>query len=155
MSGGATDIFQGNIADSLEQVQAINEGAGPGIVVDVTGNPHVFRHALAAAGRFGKMILLGDTGYPAKQCLSSDVMTKGLTIQATHESHDLDGWTERCVDVLFFDLLHTGRFDLSGLITHEFSPADCEQAYILANSQSESVMGILYNWEDSATSDQL
>jgi threonine dehydrogenase-like Zn-dependent dehydrogenase len=125
VSGGATDVFQGNIVDCLEKVQTINEGAGPSIVVD-------------------------DTGYPAKQCLSSDVMTKGLTIQATHDSHDLDGWTERRIDALYFDLLHTGRFDVSGLITHEFLPVDCEQAYARASQQNESVMGILFNWEDLA-----
>jgi len=144
--GGATHMFNGDIAECLDEIQAINAGAGPPIVVDVTGNPAVLKHALAAAAQFGKVILLGDTGYPSQQCLSSDVMTKGLTIQATHESHDRDGWTERRVDQLFFDLVMRGRFDLSRLITDEFSPADCVQAYALAREQSERVMGILFDW---------
>jgi 2-desacetyl-2-hydroxyethyl bacteriochlorophyllide A dehydrogenase len=147
--GGATHLFNSDIAECLDEIQALNGGAGPSIVVDVTGNPTVLKHALAAAAQFGKVILLGDTGYPSKQCLSSDVMMKGLTIQATHESHDRDGWTQRRIDRLFFDLVNRGRFDLSGLITHEFLPSECEQAYALANEHREQVMGILFNWSDS------
>jgi 2-desacetyl-2-hydroxyethyl bacteriochlorophyllide A dehydrogenase len=148
-SGGATHLFNSDIAECLDQIHAINGGTGPSIVVDVTGNPMVLKHALAAAARFGKIILLGDTGYPSKQCLSSDVMSKGLTIQATHDSHDRGGWTQRRIDRLFFGLVQQGRFDLSGLITHEFLPKDCERAYTLANEQREQVMGVLFNWEES------
>ncbi len=147
--GGATHLFNSDIAECLDEIQALNAGVGPSIVVDVTGNPTVLKYALAAVAQFGKVILLGDTGYPSKQCLSSDVMTKGLTIQATHESHDRDGWTQRRIDRLFFGLVKRGRFDLSGLITHEFLPGDCEQAYALANEQRERVMGILFNWDGS------
>ena len=147
--GGATHTFNAPIADCLDDIQAINAGAGPSIVVDVTGNAAVFQYALAAAAQFGKVILLGDTGYPSQQCLSSEVMTKGLTIQATHDSHDRDGWTQRRIDELFFEQVLSGGFDLSGLITHEFRPRDCVQAYTLANQQREQVMGILFDWSDS------
>ena len=147
LDGGATQVLLGDIADMLGEVGRINDGKGPSIVVDVTGNAAVFKSALAAAAQFGKVMLLGDTGFPSRQCLSSDVMTKGLTIQATHESHDLDGWTQRRVDAHFFELLEQGQFDVSGLMTHEFSPTQCEQAYALANQQGEDVMGVLFNWQ--------
>ena len=146
--GGATHIFNSDIAECLDEIQTLNDGAGPSIVLDVTGNPAVLKHALAAAAQFGKVILLGDTGYPSKQRLSSDVMMKGLTILATHESHDRGGWTQRRIDHLFFQEVLSGRFDLSGLITHEFLPSDCKQAYALANEQTEQVMGILFDWGD-------
>jgi 2-desacetyl-2-hydroxyethyl bacteriochlorophyllide A dehydrogenase len=145
--GGATDLFDKGISDCLDDIISLAGGDGFPVVVDTTGNPDVFRPALAAAGKFGKVILLGDTGYPSRQCLGSDVMVKGLTIQATHDSHDVDGWTQRRVDALFYRLIQAGRFDLSGLITHEFSPRDCGQAYALANDNREQAMGILYQWE--------
>ena len=144
--GGATSTFCGDVAQHIEHIRDIDEGRGPALVIDTTGNPNVFRHALAAAAKFGKVVLLGDTGYPGRQCLTSDVMTKGLTVQATHDSHDRDGWSQRRVDKLFFACVADGRFDLSGLITHEFSPEDCEAAYELAERQREQVMGILYDW---------
>ncbi|MGI9284783.1 MAG: zinc-binding dehydrogenase, partial [Pseudomonadales bacterium] len=106
--GGATQLLNRNATECQDEIRAMNSGAGPSVVVDVTGNPVVFTHALAVAAQYGKVILLGDTGFPSKQCLSSDVMTKGLTIQATHDHHDRDGWTQRRIDQLFFDLVETG-----------------------------------------------
>ena len=144
--GGATLTFENDIADCMDGIQAIDDGNGPSIVVDVTGNPAVFRCALAAAAKYARVIILGDTGYPSRQCLSSEVMTKGLTIQATHDSHDRDGWTQRRIDGLFFDLVKRDKFNLSGLITHEFSPEDCGEAYALASDRRHAAMGILYDW---------
>ena len=147
--GGATHTLCGDIAGQLEEICAMNGGAGPDIVVDATGSPAVFPSALAAAARFGKVVLLGDTGFPDRQHLTSDVMTKGLTIQATHDSHDRDGWTQRRVDELFFASLIAGRFDVGGLITHEFTPADCAEAYALAVERRGEAMGILFDWSQS------
>ena len=144
--GGATHTLCGDIAGQLEEIGATNGGGGPDIVVEATGSPGVFPGALAAAARFGKVILLGDTGFPDRQHLTSDVMTKGLTIQATHDSHDRDGWTQRKVDELFFASVMAGRFDVSGLITHEFAPEDCVDAYALAVDHRQDTLGILFDW---------
>lgn len=149
--GGATRTLCGDVVRHFEQIQKIDQGKGPSLVIDTTGNSVVFQHALSAAAQFGKIVLLGDTGFPGEQCLSSDVMTKGLTVQATHDSHDLDGWTQRRIDRLFFTCVQDGRFDLSGLISHEFSPEECGQAYTLAEQQREQAMGILYDWTRAET----
>jgi 2-desacetyl-2-hydroxyethyl bacteriochlorophyllide A dehydrogenase len=144
--GGATLILPGSVDDFDDEISQMNNGEGPPLVVDTTGSPAVFPLALAVAGRFGKILVLGDSGFPGKQCLTSDVMTKGLTIQATHDSHDVDGWTQRRVDALFFDLVRQGKFDLKRLITHEFPPTECGDAYALASEHREQAVGILYDW---------
>ena len=145
--GGATRLFAGDIADLAGEIGTMNQSRGPQLVIDTTGNPAVFKHALEVAAEFGKIILLGDTGYPGKQCLTSNVMGKGLTIQAVHDSQDRDNWTQRRVDQRFFNSVQDGRFDLSGLITHEFRPDECAKAYALADEQRDRVMGILYDWK--------
>ncbi len=148
--GGATTTIAMNIADSLSEIESIGSGKGPSVVVDTSGNAEVFTHALAAAGQYARVILLGDSGYPSRQCLSSDVRTQSvLTIQATHDSHDRDGWTQRKIDERFFQLVADGEFGLSGLITHEFSPEDCQQAYKLADDNRSETMGILYDWTNA------
>ena len=144
-NGGATHLLPGDLAEI--------DGEGFPLVIDCTGNPTVFQYALAAAAKFGKLILLGDTGFPGRQCLSSDLMTKGLTLQATHDSHDRDGWSQRKVDALFFEKVATKRFPLEGLISHEFSPDDCTKAYELAERQRQATMGILFNWTDTKYGD--
>ena len=89
-------------------------------------------------------MLLGDTGYPARQCLTSDVMERGLTIVATHDRHDRGGWDQRRIADLFFKLVHQGDFRLEGLITHEFVPTDYAAAYALASDGREQALGILF-----------
>ena len=148
--GGATLTIAKHIAEGMEEISSINNGNGPAIVVDATGNAEVFKHALAAAGQFGKVILLGDSGYPSKQCLTSNAMTKGLTIQATHDSHDRDGWTQRKIDAHFFQLVGEGKIDLSELITHEFTPDQCIDAYAQADQQRGETMGVLFDWTTEA-----
>jgi threonine dehydrogenase-like Zn-dependent dehydrogenase len=101
---------------------------------------------LGLAGLFGKVVLLGDTGYPGRQSLTSDVMTKGLTIVATHDHQDRGGFTQRRIDAMFFDLLRSGNFKLDGLITHEFAPRDCEAAYQLATERRHDALGVLFDW---------
>lgn len=145
LRGGATNTMCGDVSQHLPEIREIDGGKGPSLVIDSTGNPAVFQDALNAAALFGKVVLLGDTGFPGKQCLTSDVMTKGLTIQATHDHQDRDGWTQRRIDKLFFTCVEDGRFDLSDLITHEFSPEDCVAAYTLAEQQREQAMGILFD----------
>ena len=145
-AGGATALLTGELPE------AAGDAVFP-LVIDCTGNPAVFRPALASAEKFGKVILLGDTGFPGQQCLSSDLMTKGLTLLATHDSHDRDGWTERRVDALFFDKLSDNRFPLGGLISHEFTPDDCALAYELAENQRHAAMGILFNWTNTQYGD--
>ena len=144
--GGATSALRGSLEDSLEEILALTGGEGPTVVVDSTGNPDVLVGCLAAVRRFGKIVVVGDTGYPERQHLSSHVMTKGLTIVATHDSHDRDGWTQRNVDSLFFSHVGQNRFPLGGLISHEFSPRDHHQAYRLAEEDRSGAMGILFDW---------
>jgi 2-desacetyl-2-hydroxyethyl bacteriochlorophyllide A dehydrogenase len=143
--GGATHPHRGSLAE-LRETQALGGDDGFGLIVDTTGNPAVFVDALGAAARFGRIVLLGDTGYPSRQHLTSDVMTKGLTILATHDHQDRGGWTQRRIDALFFALVRDGRFDLDGLITHEFRPDECGDAYSLVTQRREDVVGALFDW---------
>lgn len=101
--GGATECIAGELAHKYDDVLRLTGGDGFDVVVDTTGNAAVFADALAVVGTFGKLVLLGDTGYPSRQCLTSDVMAKGLTIIATHDQHDRGGWTRQRVDELFFE----------------------------------------------------
>ena len=144
--GGATSILVGDIADNLDAINAVGNGHGPSIVIDTTGNPDAFRYAQNVAATFGHIILLGDTGYPDRQHLTSDTMSKGLTIQATHDSQDRDGWTQRKIDARFFELVANDRFPLDQMVTHEFTPDECEQAYAVAENDRGSAMGILFDW---------
>ncbi|MEZ5499724.1 MAG: zinc-binding dehydrogenase [Steroidobacteraceae bacterium] len=136
----------GSIEDAKGQLLAGSGANGFDIVVDTTGNATVFHAALPMVANFGCCVLLGDTGYPEKQHLSSEVMTRGLTIVATHDHHDRGGWTQRAIDRVFFKLLLDGRFSVDDLITHEFPPTRCAEAYALADQHRQDVLGIVFDW---------
>lgn len=89
---------------------------------------------------------LSTYGVPYFRNDNSDMMTKGLTVVATHDHHDRGGWTERKIDALFFKLVRDGAFALDGLITHEFPPAQFAEAYALASERRESAVGVLFDW---------
>ncbi len=149
-SGGATAAMAASLVEAGETVSEIWPVDGPALIVDSTGNPQVMHQALSVLGRYGKLLLLGDTGYPNEQTLSSQVMSEGLSIQATHDSHDRDGWDQRRIDRLFFDLAVRGQFDVTDLVTHEFHPEQCVEAYQLVEEQRDSVMGLIYDWQAQA-----
>jgi threonine dehydrogenase-like Zn-dependent dehydrogenase len=119
-------------------------------VVDTTGSTDAFESVLALAGRYGTILLLGDTGHPGAQHLTSHVMIKGLTITAVHDSHDEHGGEEHRVLRLVLDLMTRGRFDCTGLITHSFTPECAMDAYQLANERRAETMGIAFTWSTSA-----
>ncbi len=122
---------------------------GPATVIDSTGHHQVFQDALRAARKFGRVVILGDTGSPASQRLSSDVMTKGLEIVAAHDSHETPEWSFSFISTLFFELVKAGRFSLEGLNTHSFAPEQYAEAYRIANERRGETMGIYFDWRKS------
>jgi threonine dehydrogenase-like Zn-dependent dehydrogenase len=92
------------------------------------------------------VVILGDTGSPTEQHLTSDVIRRGLTIVGAHDTHDTERWDFHSVTRFLLDLVQRGRFDLSGLNTHTFKPDQAEEAYTLANTRRGETMGILFDW---------
>jgi threonine dehydrogenase-like Zn-dependent dehydrogenase len=136
--GGATRTIERPVSESgLTDVP---------LVIDTTGNADVLADCLRICGRFAKVVLLGDTGRPEAQHLTSDVITKGLTIIGTHDTHDRGGWPESRVNAVFFELVASGRFPLDGLITDVVDANDPAKAYELANTAREKTMGICFDW---------
>ena len=145
-AGGATALVQQSITEAREAVLAANGGKQPRVVVDSTGNAMVFAEALALAARFGRVVVLGDTGTPAQQRLTSDVITHGLTIVGAHDGLETERWNIQSIISYFFTLVSSGRFPLDGLTSHVFTPQDCAGAYATANRDRASTMGLIFDW---------
>jgi len=151
--GGATRVIGKPLGSCITMVKSENglmtgifDGGNPDIVIDTTGNPAVFILALSAVKNRGKVILLGDPGSPASQCLSHEVLVKGLTIKGSHAYHVYEPWTETAICEMFFNLIKTKRFNLDGLNTHVFKPQQCAEAYELALLKRNETMGIIFDW---------
>ena len=143
--GGSTYTVAAPIADARKLIEA-KLGGAPDIVVDATGHPQVFEAVLSIVKNQGKVLLIGDTGTPAEQRLTPDVVTRALTIQGAHDTtvfHDID---RQGVAQLFFHLVSSGRFPMEGMNTHYFAPEEAKQAYGVANESRDQTMGILFQW---------
>jgi|SRR5579883_1861619 len=149
---GATLILPMGVDEAREAVLRATEGAGVGIVYDVTGAAPVFSSALALLRRFGRLVLLGDTGDPTQQHLTSDLITKGLSVISSHDSNppaistEHAYWSKGRMAELFFTYLARGDMHVADLITHRFSPLEAEQAYRLLREQRASAMGVMFDW---------
>jgi len=145
-AGGATATISESIQKASEPVKQAGNGELPRVVIDSTGNAVVFEAALGLAANFGTVVILGDTGAPGQQCLTKDVITRGLTIVGAHDCHNTPEWNNATIARLFFNLASSGRFALEGMNTHRFKPIECVEAYTVANRDRASTMGIVFNW---------
>jgi len=145
--GGATGTVD-DLADR-DTVLAACGGAPPEYVIDATGNAAVLGQVLPLAAMRGRVVILGNTGSPAAQRITDDVITRGLQIVGAHDVLSMldqpwDG--DRALHGLFFHLVRTGRFDLEGLVTDVVSPTDAEAAYRAADERPDETIGVCFDW---------
>jgi threonine dehydrogenase-like Zn-dependent dehydrogenase len=149
---GATTVIAKKIQDAREEILALTDGKGAEVVYDITGIASVFAPALTLLRRFGKLILLGDTGEPSQQFLTGDVITKGLRIIGTHASNppevstDHTPWTQAEMFRLFFTYVGRGDMRVNDLVTHRFTPQEAPQAYHMLRHDRSSAMGVVFDW---------
>jgi len=149
---GATMILAMGVQDAREHILTLTDGAGANVVYDVTGAAPVFSISLTLLRRFGRLVLLGDTGTPSEQRLTGDVVTKGLSIVGTHDSNppavstDHTYWSKQRMAELFFTYLLRRDMRVSDLVTHRFSPLKAPEAYRVLREERMTAMGVLFDW---------
>lgn len=143
--GGAFQPLLGTADQLADHVRSVF-GRQPRVVVDSTGFAAVFATALGVPRDHGVLALLGDTGTPSLQCLTPDVLRRGVKIHGVHISHETPDWYEDKAYLRFYDLLMAGRFSLKGLNTHRFTPDQCVEAYDLTTHRRAETMGVWFDW---------
>lgn len=148
---GATATFLGSAADAKDFVLEHTAGRLADVVYDVTGAWQVLPLALPLARDFGKVVLLGDSPEPSKQCLTQDILARQVTLLGTHNSKlsgDQAEWADpsRQAD-LFFTYLLRRQMRVEGLITHRFRPEDAVEVYPMLQTRRAETMGVVFDWK--------
>jgi len=149
---GATHVLEMGAEAARTAVSEITGGRLADIVYDVTGHAAVFAPALQLARRFGKLLLLGDTGTPSEQRLTSDVIVRGVRIIGAHdnnppaEASDHAYWTHANMTRLFFAYLERGQMNVGDLVTHRYAPEAAPEAYRMLMTDRSSAMGVIFDW---------
>ena len=149
---GATHTLTVASGDAEDAVKSITDGRLADVVYDITGNAAVLPTALPLARRFGKVLLLGDTGTPSDQRLTGDIIRRGVTLIGAHSSNpppaatDYAHWTHEHMTKLFFTYLERGDMQVEDLITHRFDPREAAAAYAMLTKDRSQAMGVLFDW---------
>jgi 2-desacetyl-2-hydroxyethyl bacteriochlorophyllide A dehydrogenase len=149
---GATQTLCAPAGETLGAVGEITIGRLADVVYDVTGHPAAFPAALQLARRFGKVILLGDTGAPSEQRLIPDLITRGLKVIGAHDTNpppvasDHLYWSHRNMAQLFFTYLARGQMRTADLITHRYSPEQAAECYAALARDRSAALGVIFDW---------
>lgn len=150
-SHGATHILPLEAEAAVDEVLRLT-GGGADVVYDVTGHARVFSSCLRMSRRLGKVVLLGDTGSPGQQCLTPDVVTRGLRIIGSHDSNaphisdDPAVWDHHRMAQLFYEYVLRGDMRVSDLVTHRYSPLEAASAYAMLRERRSEAMGVIFDW---------
>ncbi|NRA38802.1 MAG: zinc-binding alcohol dehydrogenase [Planctomycetes bacterium] len=140
LTGGVHQVIGKRLDEAFDDIDQALSGK-PDVVIDSTGIAAVFTHCLTACADRGKVIILGDTGAPSEQFLSSDVITRRIQIIGAHDGH----FENEPPCQLFWQFVKDGRFSLQDMNTHHFDLSNAQAAYDLANAQRGETMGIIFN----------
>lgn len=149
---GATLTLDMTADKAHQAVFEATDGKGADVVYDITGHPLAFQGALKLARRFGKLLLLGDAARPGLQCLTPDIVTRGVQIIGAHDSMpaalptDADRWTHTTMAELFFNYLQRSQMRVADMVTHRYRPEDAPQAYGDLLRDRSTALGVLFDW---------
>ncbi|MCZ7646320.1 MAG: zinc-binding alcohol dehydrogenase [Planctomycetota bacterium] len=150
---GATFAINLDVKAAQEPVKELTEGRLADAVYDITGNDKVFQAAQQLLRKFGKLVLIGDTGTPSGQHLTGEVISKSLSILGSHatntppEETDFTPWTRQHMVRLFYQFLKDGRMRMTDLNTHVFAPKDAQAAYQKLLHDRARTMGCHFEWK--------
>ncbi len=149
---GATATLCLDAEAARRPLSDLTSGRLADVVYDVTGNPAAFAPAQRLARRFGRLVLLGDTGTPSQQRLVNDFLWRGLRLIGAFsgdppaDETDHHYWTRRNMARLFFQYLRRGQMRVGDLITHRFSPREAAEVYRMLLRDRGETVGVAFDW---------
>jgi len=132
--------------EAQDEIRYATEGRMLDAVFDVTGHPAVLARATKLVKPLGRVILLGDTATPSRQEMGHNVVSNSVSILGIHGTMTYRSWTHSEMAGLFIRYLLQRRMEVSGLITHRYSPLEAAAAYDLLAKNRSSAMGVMLDW---------
>jgi len=149
---GATHTIELPVEKAKPSVIHVTGGHLADTAYDVTGFAPAFTSVLSLARTGGKVVLLGSTGFPDDQKLASDLISRGLTVVAAHDSNAPRQatahapWSHRVMQQLFFQYLERRDLDVHDLITHRAWASDAAEVYEFLQEDRSEAIGVLFRW---------
>lgn len=138
----------------VEVAKQLTRGRMLDVVFEVTGNASAIPRQFEVLRRQGRFVVLssprGATAFDFHDYCSMPSHTIIGTHNSSHPSHaTLDNpWTQLRDAELFFDLLASGRIDVTPLISHRLSYTQAVEWYPRLLADRSEVMGAVLTWSD-------
>lgn len=146
---GASATIPLNAAEAVATVRDVTQEAGADVVFDASGDPAVLAPALRMLRRFGRLVLLGDPGYPAQQHVDEALLLNGLEIVGAHYDH-ADVLQHRELAREFFELLRGGVVNVDPLAQVRVKPEEAAAAYEALARRDDERIGFLFDWQEQS-----
>lgn len=127
---GADHALQGEDPDWPEQARRLTGGAGPDVLLEMSGSPMAIRQGLRSLGSGGTAALLGVPTQPVELDLLNDVVFKGATIHGVFGRRMFETWYQ------VENILVGGRLHLDPVISHRIPLRDYDRAFALMSSDA-------------------
>jgi len=125
---------------------------GADIVIEASGNPAVLPTALRLARSAGRVIALGSPRGKVEMDFLDDVHKREVTLVGACQpitpdsEHIYYPWNKPRDRMLLLDLMARGRLSIADLITHRFSPEECQEAYEMLADRPGKALGVVFDW---------
>lgn len=125
---GADHALQGEDPEWPEQARRLTGGAGPDVLLEMSGSPTAIRQGLRSLGSGGTAALLGVPTQPVELDLLNDVVFKGATVHGVFGRRMFETWYQ------VENMLVGGRLRLDPVISHRIAIQDYDRAFGLMSS---------------------
>lgn len=151
---GCDFVVNATEPDWLEQVKELTGGKGPQVVIEVTGNADAVPMAFKAAGKQGRVVLLGSNrGKQSTVSFFEDVHSKGLIILGaqsfpSNPLHDSTPgrWTWMDDANCYLELVNRDKLSPEPLISERVQLDDALDVYKRILERDESIIGTAIFW---------
>ena len=148
-SHGATHGLCLGAHEAIGTIREITRGAMAEVAFDMTGHPKAFAATQALLGEFGRLVLVGDTGFPEQQHLTTDFLRNNLTLIGAHQrlAAKLPVWNRERLGDHFLQCVARGSIRVKDLISHRYPVHRAAEAYRLLTTQRDQAMGVILAFE--------
>lgn len=161
---GIKDVYNRNLPGIEDLIAKFSDGNGVDAIIITAGTSSLdpVEFAGACARKKAKVVIVGavPTGFNRANYYKKELdlrmsMSYGPGRQdPNYEEKGIDypvgyvRWTENRNMQSYLELIHSGKLDVSGLISHEFDLADAPDAYNMILSRSEAFNGVVIRYEE-------
>jgi threonine dehydrogenase-like Zn-dependent dehydrogenase len=151
--GAELTINPGEEEEVVELVRARCREDGANAVIEATGKPAVYPLAVQLACTGGRVVALGSPRGTVEMDFMRDVHLREVDIIGAfqpltpEQDHVYYRWTKDRDRRLLLELMAQGRLSVKDLITHRFSPEQCQEAYEILAYRPGEALGVIFEWK--------